>query len=98
MMVTIKNERFVRAGQVNHSAPNAPHKVAKALFRTELTNGTQTWVQWNVWSSVGLYVNRPNREGFDTRREALAYLELDFVQTPSWLPSGSKDVPLRNAP
>lgn len=93
-MVTIKSERFIKASQVNHSAPGTG-KVAKALIRTEMTNGVQTWVSWIVWSSVGLYVDKVMSNGYDTRREALAALERDFVQTPAWLPPSSRDVPLR---
>lgn len=95
-MATVKSERFIKASQVRHSAPGVG-LVAKALIRTEMTNGVQTWVRWVVWSSVGLYVNKVTHNGFDTRREALAYLDRDFVQTPAWLAPGSQDVPLRDA-
>ena len=97
MMVTIKSERFIKATQVNHSAPGVS-KVAKALIRTEMTNGTQTWVRWIVWSSVGLWVNKPVSNGFATRREALAFLDKDYVQTLAWLAPGSQDAPLRDKP
>lgn len=97
MMVTTKSERFIKATQVNHSAPGIG-QVAKALIRTELTNGVQTWVRWIVWSSVGLYVDRVTSQGFDTRRDALAYLDRDFIQTSAWMPAGSQDVPLRDRP
>lgn len=98
MMVTIKAERFIKASQVNHTAPDAPAKVAKALFRTEFTNGTQTWVAWTVWSSVGVYVAKPMREQFETRKAALVYLAQDMVQTPAWARTpGAFDAPLRTA-
>jgi hypothetical protein len=93
MTVTTKSERFIKATQVNHSAPGIG-QVAKALIRTELTNGVQTWVRWIVWSSVGLYVDRVTSQGFDTRRDALAYLGRDFAQTPAWTTGANWDAPL----